>query len=330
MLEERLGSPKLDAFNQRIVSRCYLEPFNREETQQYIQAQVKGAGGPPARLFAADAPAAVHQATDGVPRLINQLCDHALLLAFTRGKRQVTREMVEEAWADLQQLPAPWTGDDSQQEEESNVIEFGGLDDDDSLDSSHESASSPKTVPSLRVASLPDDASPNPAAQVAQIQQALASLDEDFQPAGSIGPEMELVFDDLNNPFSEEFDEEEIVVDRYTTVCRGGQEEHAQVFTRQESELLQPLQTNASDAPAKTVVVTPTSKAPQPVYPAEQAYQSPAARTSTSAVDNDGLIVVEDDYDDAEKASPPPPPRKPAPVRRQEYRQLFANLRRSC
>ena len=45
VLEERFASPKLESFSQRIVARCYLESFNRTETQQYIRAQIDAAGG---------------------------------------------------------------------------------------------------------------------------------------------------------------------------------------------------------------------------------------------------------------------------------------------
>ena len=50
----------------------------------------------------------VHKATDGVPRLINQVCDHVMLLAYAAGIRRIEPAHVEEAWADLQQLPTPW------------------------------------------------------------------------------------------------------------------------------------------------------------------------------------------------------------------------------
>lgn len=336
ILEERLASPKLESFNQRIVARCYLESFNREETQQYVQTQVKGAGTTPSKLMTNDVYLAVHQATDGVPRLINQLCDHALLLAFARGQRQMTRAVIEEAWADLQQLPTPWTGGEAK-EEEGNIIEFGGLDDDEP--ESEASADSPaKVVPALRVAPTPEELAPNPAAQVAEIQQALATLDEDFQPAGSIGPEMELVFDDLSNPFSEEFEEEEIVVDRYTTVCRSSQQEHPMVFTQQEKERLQPLRPAASASVASGTEAAASVGIEPPTYPAEQAYEAPAATANERPAEtvrlrseepapasNNDLIVVEDGYDEVEVSRR----HTPAPVRRQEYRQLFAHLRRS-
>src|SRR5205085_319190 len=57
--------------------------------------------------FTAEAQAAIHTATDGIPRLINQLCDHSLMLAALGGHRQLDVAGIEEAWADLQQLPVP-------------------------------------------------------------------------------------------------------------------------------------------------------------------------------------------------------------------------------
>ena len=126
VLEERFASPKLDSFSQRVVARCYLESLNRTETQDYIHALIAAAGGKGPRLFPAESCNSVYKATDGVPRLINQVCDHALLLAYAGGKRQVEPGLVEEAWADLQQLPTPWN---EQSDPDRNIIEFGGLDD---------------------------------------------------------------------------------------------------------------------------------------------------------------------------------------------------------
>ena len=125
-LEEHLASPKLESFNQRVVARCYLEALNRAETQDYIHAQIAAAGGKGPQIFPAEACQGVYKATDGVPRLINQVCDHALLLAYAAGQRQLDAARIEEAWADLQQLPTPWN---EQAQPSHNVIEFGGLDD---------------------------------------------------------------------------------------------------------------------------------------------------------------------------------------------------------
>ena len=111
VLEERFANPKLDSFSQRLSARCYLEAFNRSETQDYIQWQIDSAGGLGSEVFPEATCQSVFQATGGVPRLINQVCDHALLLAYVAGRKTIEPADVEEAWADLQQLPTPWSGE---------------------------------------------------------------------------------------------------------------------------------------------------------------------------------------------------------------------------
>ncbi len=58
-----------------------------------------------------------------------------------------------------------------------------------------------------------DDAEPGQ--QIRRIERLLAEADDDFQPAGSIGPEIELCFEESAHPFQEEFEHEEVVADRY-------------------------------------------------------------------------------------------------------------------
>ena len=86
LLEERLTVPGLDSFSQRLAARCYLEPLSQCETEGYIQTQLARVGGATA-IFPTEACQAVYQATGGVPRLINQVCDHTLLLALRGGPR---------------------------------------------------------------------------------------------------------------------------------------------------------------------------------------------------------------------------------------------------
>ena len=107
-MEERLANPKLDSFQQRIAARCYLHPLNRGECDRYVDSQWTAAGGASGRAFAPEALRAIFAATDGVPRLVNQLCDHALLLGATQGLPTLTAATIEAAWSDLQQLPLPW------------------------------------------------------------------------------------------------------------------------------------------------------------------------------------------------------------------------------
>jgi len=132
VLEERFTNHKLEALQQRVTARCYLQAWERRETREYIRARIHGAGSVPEQVFTGDALDAIHRATDGIPRLINQLCDHALVLGCAAGKAPLDKRAVEEAWADLQQLPTPQNfvlGAPRKSEANANVIEFGVLDD---------------------------------------------------------------------------------------------------------------------------------------------------------------------------------------------------------
>jgi type II secretory pathway predicted ATPase ExeA len=222
LLEERLANPKLDSFSQRLAARCYLEAFNRGETETYIQTQLDNAGGCGGEVFPTDACQSVYQATDGVPRLVNHICDHVLLLALAAGKSVIRPEHVEEAWADLQQLPTPWNGEGKEAQSGGNVVEFGGLDDEPeavgrpaapslTCDASHTAVTTALGAPAR------DPLSPEPAERIRQIETLISHLEEpgDFQPAGPTGPEVEMVIEDFGNPFGEPFEEEEMVVDRF-------------------------------------------------------------------------------------------------------------------
>jgi general secretion pathway protein A len=243
-LEERLASPKLESFQQRIAARCYLQPMGRDETIYYVQEQLKRSGAPD-ELFTADALRAIHTASDGVPRLVNQLCDHALMLAALGGHTQLDAAGINESWADLQQLPVPWH--DAKRPAAAaapaaSVIEFGQLDDDSPLAAeSTASASAPRTsaadapfaveFSSPASSSAPTLVGPYRPAQahaaeagLDAIQARLAALDEelpregdpdDFSPADESQTEVELIFHSAHDPFGHGWEEEEVVIDRF-------------------------------------------------------------------------------------------------------------------
>jgi len=212
LLEERFASPKLDSFNQRLVARCYLEAMGHAETREYVRQQVERVGGDGAALFPDAACEAIYQATDGVPRLVSQLCDHALLLAYAGGFSPIEAAVVQEAWADLQQLPTPWNGDEVP---EGGVIEFGGLQDEPPAAAEEQHAG--REAPALRISpdTDPDEThQSDPAGQVEQIEAMLADVDQQ-RPEADLGtPELEVVFDDPDDLLGEPFDEEEVLSDR--------------------------------------------------------------------------------------------------------------------
>jgi type II secretory pathway predicted ATPase ExeA len=107
-LEEKLAQPSLEAFNQRIRAHINLSTFDMAESLDYIDYRITWAGGRTDEIFTPEAINAIARASDGVPRCINQLADHTLLLAFVAEQRPAGEELVREALNDLRQLPLQW------------------------------------------------------------------------------------------------------------------------------------------------------------------------------------------------------------------------------
>ena len=128
-LEEMFNEPRMDSFNQRLACRCYLRSLKRDETIRYIQSHLERVEGETSELFSPEALITLYELTDGIPRLVNQLCDHAFLLAAEKKCRCLESEDMEIAWADLQQLPVPVRLEPADTTREEEVVEFGELDD---------------------------------------------------------------------------------------------------------------------------------------------------------------------------------------------------------
>ncbi len=107
-LEEKLAQPSLEAFNQRIRAHVSLSSFDLAGSIDYIDYRLTWAGGRTEEVFTPSALNLIAHASDGVPRCINQLADHTLLLAFVSEQRPAGEELVREALGDLRQLPLHW------------------------------------------------------------------------------------------------------------------------------------------------------------------------------------------------------------------------------
>ena len=107
-LEEKLTQPSLEAFNQRIRAQVNLLPFDHAGSIDYIDYRVTWSGGRTDEVFTPAALDLIARASDGVPRCINQLADHTLLLAFVAEQQPAGEELVREALGDLRQLPLHW------------------------------------------------------------------------------------------------------------------------------------------------------------------------------------------------------------------------------
>ncbi|NHZ69805.1 MAG: AAA family ATPase [Thermotogales bacterium] len=94
-LRETLQRPDLVQFAQRIGVDYHLEPLDAEETSDYIRFRCKTAGGK-AELFSDQACQLLHKYSGGVPRLINLLCDTALVYGYAEQRDRVDATLVEE------------------------------------------------------------------------------------------------------------------------------------------------------------------------------------------------------------------------------------------
>jgi general secretion pathway protein A len=101
-LEDKLRRHELRQLDQRIGIRCYLTPLSKKETARYVEHRLRVAGLPGALPFSRAALACVHRWSGGVPRVINLLCDRALMAAFSARAREVTPALVRTAARNLE------------------------------------------------------------------------------------------------------------------------------------------------------------------------------------------------------------------------------------
>jgi general secretion pathway protein A len=101
-LEEKLKLPQLRQLRQRIMLRCQTSALSKEQTQEYIaeRLRIAGAGGDP--IFSTGAIDAVHIYSLGIPRVINLLCEHALVNGFVDHQRPVQAKIVEDVAREFQ------------------------------------------------------------------------------------------------------------------------------------------------------------------------------------------------------------------------------------
>jgi general secretion pathway protein A len=94
-LRSKLARPELRQFAQRVSVDFHLRPLDRKETHAYIRHRLTVAGGNPG-LFLPEAIEFVYARTNGIPRLLNQLCDFALVYAFAEGRDGVDADLISQ------------------------------------------------------------------------------------------------------------------------------------------------------------------------------------------------------------------------------------------
>ena len=101
-LEYVLDSPGLRQLKQRVSLRCQLLPLDEEQTRAYVLSRLERAGaGQEPPVFEPEALARVFEYSRGIPRIINNLCENAMVNAFAREQRTLTADMITEVAVDF-------------------------------------------------------------------------------------------------------------------------------------------------------------------------------------------------------------------------------------
>jgi general secretion pathway protein A len=100
-LEEKLKHPKMRQLRQRIALRCNTAPLTLQESRGYIAERLRIGGATGDSVFASDAVEALHFYSRGIPRVMNLLCEHALINAYVEQLNPVPAPMVEETARDF-------------------------------------------------------------------------------------------------------------------------------------------------------------------------------------------------------------------------------------
>lgn len=104
-LKEKLDQPGLRQVKQRVAFQCQLAPLKDEEVGPYIDFRLRAVGYTGKDLFQPDAVQQIAFYSQGIPRLINIICDNALLSAYAESKKIVSAQMIQEVGRDLRLGP---------------------------------------------------------------------------------------------------------------------------------------------------------------------------------------------------------------------------------
>ena len=106
-LNLKLNSPDLRQLKQRIGLRCSLEPLILSETAEYIKTRLEIAGLPDQKIFPEHSISEIFRYSGGIPRLINTICDNALLTGYACDRNVIEVDLIREAVDDLELSGSP-------------------------------------------------------------------------------------------------------------------------------------------------------------------------------------------------------------------------------
>jgi general secretion pathway protein A len=101
-LEEKLKLPQVRQLRQRIMLRCKTAPLTTEQTFDYINERLRIAGASGQPIFGKEAVETIHLYSLGIPRVVNLLCEHALVNSYADQKRVVTGKVIEDVAREFQ------------------------------------------------------------------------------------------------------------------------------------------------------------------------------------------------------------------------------------
>jgi general secretion pathway protein A len=106
-LDRKLDAPNMRQLKQRVLLRCNLEPFSLRDAVSYIESRLQHVGMPNQTVFPEELMAEIHLRTQGIPRVMNGVCDNLLLTAFAMERKTCDLEMLDEVCRDLR---LEWAG----------------------------------------------------------------------------------------------------------------------------------------------------------------------------------------------------------------------------
>lgn len=101
-LRDKLNAPELEQLRQRITVSYHLPPLDADETLHYINHRLRRAALGPPLEFPPEATAVIHARSRGVPRIINVICDAALVFGYAEERRQINRGLIIEVLGELE------------------------------------------------------------------------------------------------------------------------------------------------------------------------------------------------------------------------------------
>ena len=100
-LELKLKQPELRQLRQRLTLRAKTYPLTSEETSAYVAQRLRIAGSNGQAIFDPEAMQAIHRYSDGIPRVVNLICEHCLVSAFVDQQKIITTKIVEDVAQDF-------------------------------------------------------------------------------------------------------------------------------------------------------------------------------------------------------------------------------------